>query len=329
MMRRTKVCQMWKYDLQLACGLTNFLSNHTETPKLERLELKTAKQQESDLAEAKGQIVQLQEELAGLKETVAELQDRHKFTSDEYKTMIERNYVNEEKLSIERELCNEKQVEIDHLIAKITTLELFQQKLAKCTFTHVYLSRDISNNNVGDPERGNYGLVRVDMSKSIRFRDSDGSISGYCVAEAYNSEDELVFQANWPDEEDTPEKHMYLARTSSNAFTWNAYDTSRYQSEDTMLRRFTLNFTGSTGGAQMIAMLTFGFGGNCEIITDFMTPGSRFYKSEDTLPPRFIPDINRMVVDGEEDIPHDEVPLDESLEEEMYGDVVDYQTQTY
>ena len=34
-------------------------------------------------------------------------------------------------------------------------------------------------------------------------------------------------------------------------------------------------------------------------------------------------------VDGEEDIPHDEVPLDESLEEEMYGDVVDYQTQTY
>ena len=313
------------HDTLLA--LTEAPSNFQfHTVSLPKLNLKTPLQQQksneklvktqASLDETRAELARLKTEVARLKNDLETMQEWTSETTEGHIEQLQRADAElatkvDELARMGEELATKKH----ELATKDTTIE----KLITLHVAHgLILSRDLSNGNEGDPERGNYGVVTAYIKKSVRGNE--------ILCQMFNTGDDLVFEAIFPNAEDA-HNHMYLTVARQNSLTWIAYDTSQYGSQDTnsMVRRFTVH---CDGGAQLLAIVTYGFGGNYVVLSDFMNSNSRFYHSEETHPPLFTPDGNRMEVDGEEDMPVDPVPLDENEAEDLYGDV-NYQTQDW
>ena len=81
-------------------------------------------------------------------------------------------------------------------------------------------------------------------------------------------------------------------------------------------------------GAQIIALLLHMFGGqNWGLVNEFVTPGSRFFPSMDTLPAHpVVRDLNAMEVDGEVELEHRMMITSGEETEELYGEV-NYESQ--
>ena len=112
---------------------------------------------------------------------------------------------------------------------------------------------------------------------------------------------------------------IHITIGEPNSLTWNAYDTSAGNGAN--LRRFFIRFV---NGPQMFSFLLYGFGGNYELVNDFLTEGSRFFRTERNRPPHpVIQDVNAMRLDGEgEDLPAEIAPLNEEEAEALYGEYI-------
>jgi hypothetical protein len=181
------------------------------------------------------------------------------------------------------------------------------------------VTRSLSNETVGDQDRGNLG------SGDIFIRKSSKGDAVYYTFQLKRDWD-LLLQARLPSDLEDVDKHMKINLNEMNCLTWYAYDTSG-KVEGASLREFTIRFD---DGPQMFAFLLYAFTGNYKLVNEFLTPGSRFYPVERTGPPHaVIRDINAMQVDGEvHDLAPQPPPLEDEEAAELYGEV-DIMTQNF
>jgi hypothetical protein len=181
------------------------------------------------------------------------------------------------------------------------------------------VTRSLSNETVGDQDRGNLG------SGDIFIRKSSKGDAVYYTFQLKRDWD-LLLQARLPSDLEDVDKHMKINLNEMNCLTWYAYDTSG-KVEGASLREFTIRFD---DGPQMFAFLLYAFTGNYKLVNEFLTPGSRFYPVERTGPPHaVIRDINAMQVDGEvHDLAPQPPPLEDEEAVELYGEV-DIMTQNF
>jgi len=176
------------------------------------------------------------------------------------------------------------------------------------------ITRSLSNPNTEDAdERATIGTGILSILRSTRGGDS------HLVCRLSNDDGEVKFQAILPQAECASD-HMHHSGTN-HIFL----DVVNIAVEEPLLRRFSIPFQDEIDG---IAFLLTAFNNDVNLVKKFFKakPDDQFYPQARGLPHLHCRDVNKMEVDGEEDLPMHDVPYKKSLE---VFDEVNIQTQLY
>ena len=176
------------------------------------------------------------------------------------------------------------------------------------------VTRSLTNLTEGDSNRANLGVGTMCIKETYMGLGASSKITCQLHVDG-----ELKLQTFFPDKKDAHE-YMWINIEEANSMVWDAIDTSE---PETKCRRFAISFN---SGPQMFSFLIYGFRGNFDLVTEFLTCGSRFYPATMTGPPHpVVRDVNAMNVEGEE---QRENPYDMDEVEDEFG-TVNFMSQLY